>query len=190
MRKLWALVVAGLVAVALLATGGAVTGASSGVAIPEQRQGDWVGSGTYKPGLTVDLDGHIQRAATGTTTKTLVLNGLGCGNAHMAWDDSPAGIAYTATTRSTWNAGGTCGGAIDGTVEYVTMWGPGGQHDPRDDLGDTETDTNYTNVTGSGTTKFLWIDTPAEISGQAGDYHCAYLTPGSSFWDAYTTCSV
>lgn len=188
MKKIKILATLPLIAGVVFIGSGAVTGATSGINLPDEQRGDIVASGTYKPALT-KLDGHIKLVATGTTTKTLVQLGVGCGNAHMNWDDSPAGSAYRVTYRSSWNAPGNCAEFVNGTVD-MTFWAPTGYRNNYYNVPDGATQQNFSDFIGNATTKFQWM---AEVTYLNADYyepHCAYLTPGGGFWDLSSYCSV
>ncbi len=177
-----------LAAALLLYTGtGAVTNAAPGLSVDTTRtqlDPDAVGysGGTVTQTLSA-AGGDIRLTATGTSTKSLVLSGVGCGNAHMAWDDSLPGAAYKATYRSTWNAPGDCNGQVNGTVPELEMWGPGGQYSSYSSLTDGETQSTGVDVSGSGTTKFEWGNVDADWA-TVNLWYCGHLIPGGGgLWD-------
>lgn len=170
--------IAAIVAVLAFAlSGGAVTNAQGGLSLAPTGASDngLRFGGTVNQGLT-SLDGKIKLVATGTSVATLIVGGNGCGNAWMAWDDSPAGSAYTHTRRSSWNAPGNCGGEVLNTPT-LEMWTNAGDYSSHGTLADGQTKFNEVDRTGSFTTKFQWGNVDADWAA-VNLWYCGYLIPG------------
>ena len=187
------------VVAAVIAASGAVTGTQTYV----NRSTTVQDLGGGLAGVDVDVSnrdavvelGDIDLAATGVNTKTLVYQGVACGNTSMSWDDSPAGSAYKVTNHTSWNANTSPASACDlnygsgGEVPNAAMWGPNGCYKAFPNginLGQTIVDSQ--DCTGTASTKTQW-SIMRDNNGNLR-YACGYKIPGGGGYWTTTNCAV
>lgn len=183
-------VAAVLSAVAFLVGSGSAVSANGGTYTVTSTQTQQLEDGasvvdtTLTNGPVVKL--RFGLVAAGTNTKTYVQNGIGCGNVSMVWDDSPPGASYLVSKFSTWNAVGTCGGAVD-ELQDVDKIDNNGVNTHHGALGDTQTWANYEITTGASSTKGEW-----SYRSVNGSFHvaCGVMIPGGGgLWYKDVACN-